>query len=365
MLQFLSRDMRVKRKAIKILKEISCADAGYKNGHLISSGAVSDLTIKDKNINFVFDIDRLNIDLSRGKEIAKLCEQQLKKELNEIEKVNIVLTSVAKNNGSATPHVTESQLDKSPDNKHLIAKKIIAIASAKGGVGKSTIAANIACALDRIGYKVALVDADIYGPSIPYLMNINEMPQTKDGKIIPPISYNIKCMSIGAIIAEDRAGVWRGPMVTKILHQLFHSTNWQFDGNQVDMMIVDMPPGTGDVYLTMAEKYPLSGVVVVSTPQSLSTIDVTRSIDCFKKLQIPIIGLIQNMSYLLINDKKNFIFGQDGAKKLADKEGINFLGDIPISEEISAAAESRIPVVVAQPSSQQAMLFGRIAEMIA
>lgn len=211
-------------------------------------------------------------------------------------------------------------------------KKIIAVASAKGGVGKSTIACNLAISAVKAGLNVALVDADIYGPSIPHLMNLADKPEQKDNLILPLMSQGIKCISIGSMIDPNAAGVWRGPMVTKILYQLIRSVNWKADGKVVDLMIIDMPPGTGDVYLSIAEKFPLFGVIVVSTPQSLSIIDVVRSIDCFEKLKIPILGIIQNMSYLEINGEKKYLFGKDGAKDLAVKRGIKLLADVPIVE---------------------------------
>ncbi len=225
-------------------------------------------------------------------------------------------------------------------------KKIIAVASAKGGVGKSTIACNLAVSLKEQGLNVALVDADIYGPSIPHLMNLQGKPEQKNNLILPIISHGVKCISIGSMVDASAAGVWRGPMVTKILYQLIRSVNWKCDGKEVDAMIIDMPPGTGDVYLSIAEKFPLAGVVLVSTPQSLAVIDMVKSIDCFKQLKIPILGLIQNMAYLEINDEKKYLFGQDGAKKLAEKMGIKFLGDVPLMEEISDAAEEKELVVL-------------------
>jgi len=242
-------------------------------------------------------------------------------------------------------------------------KKIIAVASAKGGVGKSTIACNLAVALRQAGKNVALVDADIYGPSIAHLMNLNEKPKQQNGLILPLMSHGVKCISIASLTDAKSAGVWRGPMVTKILYQLIRSVNWQSDGAPVDVMIVDMPPGTGDVYLSMAEIFPLAGVIIVSTPQSLAVIDVVKSIDCFEKLKIPILGLIQNMSYLEISGEKKYLFGQDGAKKLAEKTGVKFLGELPIMQQMSDCSEERTPFVVKNLNSEIGQFFSNLSKV--
>lgn len=342
------------------------------NNHSLLSAAVGEIAIKPDRVLIPVDIAMLQLDKNEAEKVAKICEKEIKNKL-KIDKVMIVLT--AEKNSAITHKAasTNEQLVSKNNPRNLLGeeilpvvgvKKIIAIASAKGGVGKSSLAANIAISLQRVGYKTALVDADIYGPSIPHLMNINSKPENKDGLLQPLIAHNVKCISIGSLIDTASAGVWRGPMITKILYQLIRSVDWRSDGNDVDVMIIDMPPGTGDVYLSLAEKFPLNGVVIVSTPQSLAVIDVVRSIDCFNKLKIPIFGIIQNMAYLQDGEERRYIFGRDGAKNLADKMQINFLGEVPMMQEISDANESRTPIVAAQPSCEAALLIGRIAEKI-
>lgn len=244
-------------------------------------------------------------------------------------------------------------------------KKVILVASAKGGVGKSTLACNIAVSLAKSGLNIALVDADIYGPSIPHLMNLTESrPEIKKDLLMPLISNRVKCISIGCMIDPAAAGIWRGPMVTKILYQLIRSVNWKSDDKAVDLMIIDMPPGTGDVYLSIAEKFPVSTVILISTPQSLAIADVRKSVDCFEKLKIPILGIIQNMAFLENKGEKAFIFGCDGAKNLARELGINFLGELPISKDLADSTETKNPICAAQPNHQISQIIAAIAQQI-
>ena len=211
---------------------------------------------------------------------------------------------------------------------------IIVVSSGKGGVGKSTIASNIAISLAESGYKVGLLDSDVYGPSIPRIFNINQKPEIKDGLIQPHEEQNIKLMSMGFLVPEGSALVWRGPMLTKAIHQLFKLTNW---GN-LDYLIVDTPPGTGDIHLSIAENYVIDGAVIVTTPQKLSLIDAFKAVDMYDKLKIKIMGIIENMSYLSnpINQNKEYIFGKSNLQNYCDDKKIDFLGSIPMSQKLAS-----------------------------
>ncbi len=212
--------------------------------------------------------------------------------------------------------------------------KIILVSSGKGGVGKSTIASNIAISLAESGYKVGLLDLDVYGPSIPRIFNINQKPEIKEGLIQPHEEQNIKLMSMGFLVPESSALVWRGPMLTKAIHQLFKLTNW---GN-LDYLIVDTPPGTGDIHLSIAENYVIDGAVIVTTPQKLALIDAFKAVDMYNKLKIKIMGIIENMSYLSnpINQNKEYIFGKSNLQDYCNDKNIDFLGAIPMSQKLAS-----------------------------
>ena len=227
-------------------------------------------------------------------------------------------------------------------------KYTIAISSAKGGVGKSTFAMNFALALKSLNYKVGILDADIYGPSLPKMMDINEKPKSEDGKSMTPIEkYGMQCMSIGFLVDEETPMIWRGPMVTSAIKTFTQKVLW----NDLDFIVVDMPPGTGDTQLTFAQEIKVDGVVIVSTPQEIALLDVKRGIRMFDKLKVPIIGLVDNMSFFENEEGKKYnIFGKDGVEKVASEYKKQFLGKIPIDIDLRIAADSGIPLVESNPN---------------
>ncbi len=237
---------------------------------------------------------------------------------------------------------------------------IIAVASGKGGVGKSTTAVNLALALKANGLKVGVLDADVYGPSMPRLLGITGRPQQLDGRTIMPMeNYGIKVMSMGFLVDEGTAMIWRGPMVQSALMQMLREVAW----GDLDVLVVDMPPGTGDAQLTMAQQVPLSGAVIVSTPQDLALIDARKGINMFNKVEVPVLGIIENMSYFIAPDTgaRYDIFGHGGARAEAERIGVPFLGEVPLTIAIRETSDAGTPVVVSDPEGPQAKVYRDIA----
>ena len=241
-------------------------------------------------------------------------------------------------------------------------KFTIAISSAKGGVGKSTFAMNFALALKSTGSKVGILDADIYGPSLPKMMSINNKPESKDGKSLTPIEqYGIQCMSIGFLVDEETPMIWRGPMVTSAIKTFTEKVLW----NNLDFIVVDMPPGTGDTQLTFAQQIKVDGVVIISTPQEIALLDVKRGIRMFDKLKVPILGLVDNMSFFQSDDGKNHnIFGEGGVEKVANDYKKDFLGKIPINIDLRVAADSGKPLFEKNPEHNISKIFLEIAHKV-
>ena len=305
-----------------------------KNGNVNISFAVTD--------EFLDHYQKLSATLKKGLE-----------NLDGVLSINIALTS-------------ENQVgDKEiKDSKFKIdAKNIIAVASGKGGVGKSTFAVNLAVAMSHLGKKIGILDADIYGPSIPRMMGISGRPEaSKNKKLIPLESYGIKCMSIGFLVSVDTPTIWRGPMVMKALEQMFNGVEW----GQLDYLIIDLPPGTGDAQLTLAQSSKLSGSIIVSTPQDVALNDARKGINMFKRVNVPVIGLVENMSYFICDNcnKKHYIFSHEGAKKEAEKFQIPFLGTLPIDKDLRVQSDEGRPACIDNPESKISKQYLEIAKLI-
>ncbi len=243
-------------------------------------------------------------------------------------------------------------------------KNIVAVASGKGGVGKSTTAVNLALALAAEGAAVGILDADIYGPSQPMMMGIDGKPQSADGKTMEPmLNHGVQVMSIGFLIDADNPMIWRGPMVTQALEQLLRQTNW----GGLDYLIVDMPPGTGDIALTLSQRVPLTGAIIVTTPQDIALLDAKKGLRMFEKVGVPILGLVENMAvYVCPNcGHSEHIFGADGGRKMATEYGVDYLGALPLNLSIREQADSGRPTVVAEPDSEIAAIYKTMARRIA
>ncbi len=245
-------------------------------------------------------------------------------------------------------------------------KNTIAIASGKGGVGKSTVAVNLAIALIKEGYKTGLIDADIYGPSVPMMLGVNEKPKAvrigEKTKLLPVVKYGLKMMSIGFLVDQNEAVVWRGPMAASALKQFISDVEW----DELDFLLYDMPPGTGDIQLTLTQTIPLSGAIIVTTPQEISIADARKGAKMFQKVNVPVLGIIENMSYYFNPDgSKDYIFGSGGGEKLSTELGISFFGEIALNKNIRLAGDEGMPVVLKNPDSDESVQFNNIARKIA
>ncbi|MCB2099851.1 MAG: iron-sulfur cluster carrier protein ApbC [Rhodobacterales bacterium] len=242
-------------------------------------------------------------------------------------------------------------------------RAIVAVASGKGGVGKSTTAVNLALALASLGHKVGLLDADIYGPSMPRMLGINGEPTSSDGKTLDPMEgHGIKCMSMGFLVEEETPVIWRGPMVQTALTQMMRDVKW----GHLDVLVVDMPPGTGDAQLTMAQQVPLTGAVIVSTPQDIALADARKGLNMFRKVDVPVFGMVENMSYFLCPScgSRSEIFGHGGAKAEAALLSMDFLGEIPLHMDIRTTSDGGNPIVVSEPESEHAKAYKAIAAKV-
>ena len=257
------------------------------------------------------------------------------------------------------PHVVQRGVQLLPN-----VKNIVAVASGKGGVGKSTTAVNLALALAAEGASVGVLDADIYGPSVPMMLGISGKPESSDGKTMDPMeNHGLQVMSIGFLVAQDEAMIWRGPMATQALEQLLRQTNWR----ELDYLIVDMPPGTGDIQLTLSQRVPMTGAVIVTTPQDIALLDARKGIKMFQKVGVPILGIVENMAVHVCSQcgHVEHIFGADGGKTMAAEYEMDYLGALPLNMQIRLQADSGQPTVVADPDGEVAAIYKAVARKVA
>ncbi len=327
---------------------------------VISAGMITGLVVKGSNVGFAVEVDPAK---GAAKEPLRVACETAVMGLPGVTSVTAVLTAHHARAASSPPPQKAS--GPKPPQKQGVpgVKSIVAVASAKGGVGKSTTAVNLAIALSKQGKKVGLLDADIYGPSVPRLMGLSGKPHSPDGKTIDPMTnHGIVCMSIGFLIEGDTPMIWRGPMVMSALEQLLRDVNW----GELDVLIVDMPPGTGDAQLTMAQRVPLTGAVVVSTPQDIALIDARKGLAMFRKVDVPVLGIIENMSYFLCPNcgERSEIFGHGGARETAAELGTDFIGEIPLHMSIRETSDDGTPIVSSDPDGEYSMIYRGIADTV-
>jgi len=317
---------------------------------LVTAKSVKNITVNGSNVS-------VSIELGYpAKSYLKELQTAVEEKLQQLAEVGKIDVTVAFN---IISHSVQQTLQPIPN-----VKNIIAIASGKGGVGKSTTSVNLALALASEGANVGILDADIYGPSIPTMLGLSGYPESEDGKSMnPKISFGVQTISIGYLIEEDQPMIWRGPMVTNALQQLLKDTNW----DNVDYLIVDLPPGTGDIQLTLAQQIPVTGAVIVTTPQDIALIDAQRGLGMFEKVNVPVLGLVENMSMHICSNcgHEEAIFGQGGGEAMAKKNDIELLGSLPLDIKIREFSDSGRPTVVADPDGRPTEIYKSIARKMA
>jgi ATP-binding protein involved in chromosome partitioning len=329
---------------------------------LPDTGALSEIVVSDGKVFFSLNVDAGAV--KAWEPVRKRAEDAVRA-IPGVQSALIALTAERKP-GAAPAHAPQPGARAARGEANVGVpgvEAIIAVASGKGGVGKSTTAVNLALGLRDLGLKVGILDADIYGPSMPKLLAIRERPQTIGGNRLRPITrYGMTVMSIGFLIDEETPMIWRGPMVISALTQMLREVEW----GELDVMVVDMPPGTGDAQLTMAQQVPLKGAVIVSTPQDLALIDARRGIAMFRRVNVPVLGIVENMSYYLCPQcgTRSDIFGHGGARREAERLGVPFLGEVPLHMDIREKSDAGLPVVATDPDGPHAKLYRDIAAKV-
>ena len=325
---------------------------GYSRD-IVSFGLVKDITVVNGAISVVMQLTTPNPDIAQQ---IKESSERVLKNLPDVKRVHVEVRQPAAGQSADGPNPWANQ-SRVPGVKHTIA-----IASGKGGVGKSTVAANLACALKQLGVSVGLLDCDVYGPSIPLMMGVHERPVIgQQEQLVPPVGHGVKVMSIGLLLTDEQPVIWRGPMITKTIQQFLMAVEW----GELDFLIVDLPPGTGDAQLSLCQAVPLDGGVIVTTPQEASLGVVRKGIAMFNKVNVPILGIVENMSYFTTpNGERVEIFGHGGGREEAVRQNVSFLGEVPIFTEICESGERGTPIVVSTPNHPAGQVFIQIAEAI-
>jgi ATP-binding protein involved in chromosome partitioning len=330
---------------------------------LITLDLIQDLIIQDKYVAFTLELPKKDDQLSE--KLKKDCTDAIKKFADKDAILDITVgINISKQRELDGDDSAPEQ--EPPKQEQVLSgvKNVIAVASGKGGVGKSTIAANLAVSLAQTGARVGLLDTDIYGPSVPTMFNVTERPSiTTNKKLVPIEKHGVHLVSMGFLVDTDQAMIWRGPMVTSAVKQFMQEVEW----GELDYLILDLPPGTGDIQLTIVQTVPLTGAVIVSTPQTVALDDARKGVAMFGKVNVPVLGIVENMAYFVPDDapeKKYYIFGKHGARKLAQKLDVPFLGEVPLREQIRETSDSGTPVVAADPTSPAAIGLKEIANRI-
>ena len=345
-----------KEEVLKALGRVADPATGKS---VTEAGLIQGLVLRDGHIGFSVEVAAAR---GRNAEPLRKAAEDAVTALPGVLSVTAVLTAHSEPANTRPANPKAPQQHAKPNGIEGVGA-VIAVASGKGGVGKSTVAVNLALGLSKLGLKVGLLDADIYGPSVPRLLDIKDKPQSDGHKLQPIEKFGIKAMSIGFLVAEDSPMIWRGPMVQSALTQMMNDVAWA----PLDVLVVDMPPGTGDAQLTIAQRVPLKGAVIVSTPQDIALIDARKGIAMFEKTQVPVLGIVENMSVFICENCGHpaHIFGHGGAREEAQKRLVPFLGEIPLVARIRETSDAGTPIVASQPHGAEAAAFLAIAAQVA